>query len=154
MNLPTAFAVWFTTVAVSGHFCNKTFAPAVAAIRGFGFALTKGEIALKAKGGIRKMRKLLMSILLVASFGFAGLVTEAKATTNASLASPQLRIRIGNGQHRRWRNREYRRYGYGRTYMQTRLVRRGWRTYRETYQVRYFPNGQTYTTLVSRIRVS
>jgi hypothetical protein len=102
------------------------------------------------------MRKLLMSILLVASFGFVGLGTEAKANTAAAAAvdTPQLRIRIGQRHNRRWRNREYRRNGYGRTYTQTRLVRRGYATYRETYQIRYLPNGETYTTLISRVRVA
>jgi hypothetical protein len=36
---------------------------------------------------------------------------------------------------------------------QTRLVRRGRQVWRETYQVRYLPNGMTQTTLISRMRV-
>jgi hypothetical protein len=96
-----------------------------------------------------------MSILLVASFGFVGLGTEAKAKANsaAAVGTPQIRVQIGQRNNRRWRNREMRR-GYGRTYMQTRLVRRGYATYRETYQVRQFPNGETSTTLISRVRVA
>jgi hypothetical protein len=38
--------------------------------------------------------------------------------------------------------------------VQTRLVRRGYATYRETYRIRQFPNGETSTTLISRIRVA
>ena len=102
------------------------------------------------------MRKPLMSILLVASFGFVGLGTEAKANTAAAAAvgTPQIRVQIGQRNNRRWRNREFRRNGYARTYVQTRLVRRGYATYRETYQIRQFANGETSTTLISRVRVA
>ena len=53
----------------------------------------------------------------------------------------------------RWRYRNAYNYGY-RTTTETRLVQRGWHTYRETYQVTYFPNGQVQTSLISRFRVS
>jgi hypothetical protein len=36
---------------------------------------------------------------------------------------------------------------------QTRLVRVGRRTFRETYQITYLPNGRTQTRLISRVRV-
>jgi hypothetical protein len=36
---------------------------------------------------------------------------------------------------------------------QTRLVRHGRQLWRETYQVRYLPNGATQARLVSRVRV-
>jgi hypothetical protein len=100
------------------------------------------------------MRKLLMSILLVASFGFVGLGTEASANTAAAVGTPQIRVLVGQRNNRRWRNRDWRRNGYGRTYLRTRLVRRGYATYRETYRVRFLPNGETYTTLISRVRVA
>ena len=105
------------------------------------------------------MKKLLTITLALASFGFLGLGSEAKAETIVK-ATPQFRIQIGQQRrHRRWRNRDLNRgerigYGYGRTTVQTRLVRRGFRTYRETYQVRYLPNGLTQTTLISRVRVN
>jgi hypothetical protein len=35
----------------------------------------------------------------------------------------------------------------------TRIVRRGFRTYRETWQYRYFGNGRVTSRLVSRIRI-
>src|SRR5215813_2071206 len=111
------------------------------------------------------MRKLLTLILAMASFGFAGLWSEAKANTNASTGTPQVRVQIGqrddryrdrDWRYRRWRNREFRNrgYGYDRTFTQTRLVHRGWATYRETYLIRYLPNGLTQTTLISRVRVA
>lgn len=107
--------------------------------------------AKEAKGG--KMRKLLLSILLAASFGFVGLGTEAKANTDAAVGTPQVRVVVGQ-RNRRWRNRHFRQYASGRTYVQTRLVRRGYATYRETYRIRQFPNGETSTTLISRVRVA
>ena len=96
------------------------------------------------------MKKLLALTLTLASFGFLGFGTEtatAKAGTLAN-ASPQVRVEIGPQRHRGWyRNRV-------RTITQTRIVRRGFRTYRETYLVRYFGNGQMQTTLISRQRIS
>jgi len=100
------------------------------------------------------MRKLLLSILLAASFGFVGLWTDAKSNTAAAAGGPQVRVLVGQGNNRRWRNRHFRRYAYSRTYVQTRLVRRGYATYRETYRIRQFPNGETSTTLISRVRVA
>ncbi len=35
----------------------------------------------------------------------------------------------------------------------TRIVRQGFRTYRETIQIKYFPNGRTQTGIISRIRI-
>lgn len=103
--------------------------------------------------------KKLLTLMLAALFGLAGLGTEAKASganTSAAVATPQIRIQVGQRNNRRWRNREYRGRGnaYGRTRTLTRVVRRGWATYRETYQIRYLPNGQTATTLISRVRVA
>ena len=93
------------------------------------------------------MKKLLALTLTLASFGFLGLgASEAKAST-VTAATPQVRIELG--QRNRWR-RHYR----VRTVRQTRIVQRGWRRYRETYLVRYFPNGQMQTTLISRERIS
>ncbi|HEV7743801.1 MAG TPA: hypothetical protein VGO56_02290 [Pyrinomonadaceae bacterium] len=95
------------------------------------------------------MKKLLVLTLTLASFGFLGLgsgASEAKASTVKE--APQIRIQLGS-QRNRWR-RNYR----TREVRQTRIVQRGWHRYRETYLVRYFPNGQTQTTLISRERIS
>lgn len=83
---------------------------------------------------------------------FAGLVfavpqTEAKAATASGItADPQIRVRIGP-QARRWRNRRI------RTVTTTRIVRRGFRTYRETIRTTYLPNGRTITQVIRRARV-
>ena len=106
------------------------------------------------------MKRLLTMILALASFGFLSLGTEVGADSMVKAATPQVRIQIGSQRrNRRWRNRDWNRgervgYGYGRTTVQTRLVHRGFHTYRETYQVRYLPNGLTQTTLISRVRVN
>jgi hypothetical protein len=97
------------------------------------------------------MKKLLLLIGLLSSTTFFGAST-ANARTPA-VGDPQLRIQIGQ-RHRRWRNRDYAygsRVGYGRTF--TRDVQRGFRIYRETYQVRYLPNGLQQTVLISRVRI-
>lgn len=47
----------------------------------------------------------------------------------------------------RWRNRR------ARVVTRTRIVRVGYRTYREIIQTRYFPNGRVTTRVLSRTRV-
>jgi Ni/Co efflux regulator RcnB len=49
---------------------------------------------------------------------------------------------------RNWRNNR----GV-RTVTQTRIVRQGFRTFRETVQIKYFPNGKVTTKLLSRTRI-
>jgi len=79
--------------------------------------------------------------------------TEAKTTANtneiatvAANATPQWQ------RYRRW-DRRYERRG-ARAVTRSRIVRVGRRVYRETYVVRYFPNGRTDTRLISRTRIS
>ncbi len=96
------------------------------------------------------MKKLMALALTLASVGFvstpaeakvAGASTSAAVATTASTVAPQ------------WRNRRWRRNSRVRTVTQSRLVRVGRRVYRETYQIRYLPNGRTQTRLISRVRV-
>lgn len=99
------------------------------------------------------MKKLLALILTSVSLLLA--VPDVSSTVaNANAAtSPQIRVQIGR--QRRYRDRDWRdRDRYGRTVTQTRYVRRGWNTYRETYVIRYLPNGMVQTNLISRVRVS
>lgn len=98
------------------------------------------------------MKKFLLTILLVSSSSLIGSSNVASAATPA-VGNPQVRIQIGQ-RRRHWRNRDWatgERIGYGRTF--TRDVQRGWRIYRETYRVRYLPNGMTQTVLISRVRI-
>lgn len=101
------------------------------------------------------MKRLLAIALTLLSFGSLAIAEASSASTTAKNAyAPQIRIQIGQnrGRHRRWRNRNNRRSA--RTYVQTRYVRRGYATFRETYQVTQWPNGRMSTTLISRQRVS
>lgn len=92
------------------------------------------------------MKRFLGLALALASVGIAAPAAEAKpAGTVASPAAAAAQWR-----NPQWRNRNRR----VRVVTQTRLVRRGRRVFRETYRVRYLPNGRTQTTLVSRVRVS
>lgn len=91
------------------------------------------------------MKKLLtISALLGSLIIFAPSAAEAKTAGATSVAEPQIRVQIGR-QRNRWRNR--------RSTIQTRIVRRGFATYRETYRVTYLPNGAVRTRLISRVRI-
>jgi hypothetical protein len=97
------------------------------------------------------MKKLLGLVLAFASIGAVGLASEAKAkevsaTSGivATHASPQ------------WQRDRYGRriYNRRRAVTRSRVVRVGRRLYRETYVVRYLPNGRVHTQLISRVRIS
>ena len=78
----------------------------------------------------------------------------------AKTPSDNNHIGISTGFAPQRQNRRYRRYEQrnrynrrARIFYQTRYVRRGYRLYRNTYRVTYFPNGRVVTRLVSRVRV-
>ena len=99
------------------------------------------------------MKKILTLILLLSSFASIGVASTNRVTAGTALNTPQVRIELGR--RRRHRNRGWamgERVGYGR--MVTRVVQRGWRRYRETYRVRYLPNGETQWVLISRVRLN
>jgi hypothetical protein len=97
------------------------------------------------------MKKFLALTLTLASVGVAGSSFEAKAagpsasTATVAKAAPAA-VQVWRGQ--RWGRRDR-----VRVATQTRLVRRGRQVWRETYQLRYLPNGGTQTRLISRVRV-
>ena len=76
--------------------------------------------------------------------------SHVNATVNASSAPQWQRDRYGRRYDRRYDRRYNRR---SRTVTRSRLVRYGRRLYRETYVVRFYPNGRTDTRLISRTRV-
>lgn len=88
------------------------------------------------------MKKLLTISALLGSLIIFAPSQEANAASATKVAEPQIRIQIGRNQRRA-----------RRTIVQTRIVRRGFATYRETYRVTYLPNGRTRTQLISRVRV-
>jgi hypothetical protein len=99
------------------------------------------------------MKRVLGIAFALLTLGFV-VPAEAKTTadfnenaTVAANAAPQWqRYRRDN---RRWD----RRYNT-RAVTRSRIVRYGRRLYRETYVVRYFPNGRVDTRLISRTRIS
>jgi hypothetical protein len=100
----------------------------------------------------KNMKKLLALALTLASGLVASPVAAkanetslAPAATVSANAAPQWQQNQGG-----WGRRNNRRV---RVVTQSRLVRVGRAIYRETYQVRYMPNGRTVTRLISRVRV-
>jgi hypothetical protein len=98
------------------------------------------------------MKRVLGIAFALLTLGFV-VPAEAKTTANtneiatvAANAAPQWQ------RNRRW-DRRYERRG-ARAVTRSRIVRVGRRVYRETYVVRYFPNGRTDTRLISRTRIS
>ena len=95
------------------------------------------------------MKRFLALALTLASVGVTATAAESKADVSGGAVALRAAAAPAAVQWRRsrWgRNR-------ARVTTQTRLVRVGRRVYRETYQIRYLPNGGTRTRLVSRVRV-
>ena len=93
------------------------------------------------------MKKLLaLSLLLGSAVLF---VPEAKA---ADLGSKNIVEASELQQNRYYQRQRWNRRGV-RVVNRTRIVRRGWATYRETWQYRYLPNGRVNQRLISRTRI-
>lgn len=103
------------------------------------------------------MKRLLAFALALATFGFVAAPAEAKAAgarviSSAHAPAPQWE-NSGRRTRNRWGRRWNHRGGGVRVITETRFVRFGRRLYRETYQVRFLPNGRTQAMLISRVRV-
>lgn len=121
------------------------------------------------------MKKLLTLFFVLALSVIFVPITQAKSTSAEAVNAQQRRYNQTRRQERREqrrerredrrerredrryeRNRRYQNRHYNsrvRTLYRTRLVRRGYRVYRETYRIMYLPNGRINTRLVSRVRV-
>jgi hypothetical protein len=99
------------------------------------------------------MKRILGIALVLASMGLADFAV-AKANNETSPTS----VTVAANAAPQWQQDRYGRRVYTRRRVrqvtQYRTVRYGRRLYRETYVVRYLPNGQTDTRLVSRVRIS
>lgn len=92
------------------------------------------------------MKKLLtLTLLFVSAIIF---VPSAEAKTSDSGANGS--VEVNYQQRNRYYQRNNRRV---RVVTKTRIVRRGYLRYRETWQYRYLPNGQVKTRLISRTRI-
>ncbi|HVE57847.1 MAG TPA: hypothetical protein VNB22_13530 [Pyrinomonadaceae bacterium] len=89
------------------------------------------------------MKKIITLSFLLVSFAFTATFASAQ-----SYIPQQDRYNQNRRNDRNWRNNR----GV-RVVTQTRIVRQGWRTYRETIQIKYLPNGRTQTKVISRTRV-
>ena len=98
------------------------------------------------------MKKFLALTLTLASVGFAASTAEAKAANPSNSVASMHAVKAAPAAAQIW-DRRNRRRSRVRVRTQTRLVRVGRRVYRETYQIRYLPNGRTQTRLISRVRV-
>ena len=88
------------------------------------------------------MKKFLALSLILGSMAFA--IPSVEAATKTAEVTPQ--------QTRYQRNDRNNRRGV-RIVTRTRIVRQGFRTYRETIQIKYLPNGRTQTKVISRVRI-
>ena len=98
------------------------------------------------------MKKIVALSALIASINLGGLpaANAAESSGAANIAGSQVRVQTGQQRrNRNWRNNRSR----VRTETRTRIVRIGRQVYRETYQIRYLPNGRTQTRLISRVRI-
>ena len=88
------------------------------------------------------MKKIITLSFLLVSFAFTATFASAQ-----SYNPQQDRYNQNRRNDRNWRNNRV------RTVTQTRIVRQGYRTYRETIQIKYLPNGRTQIKVISRTRV-
>lgn len=86
---------------------------------------------------------LFASVMLTAVFADAA--PKAKSQPQIWEGRTQSRTVQRNGRNNRQRG--------VRVVTRTRIVRIGYRTYRETIQIKYLPNGRTQTKVLSRVRI-
>lgn len=107
------------------------------------------------------LRKLLAVLVFALTMGFVNTYATAGTAVSMSNTSTSTITNNVSPQWRRWRRDDRRgRDGWrdndrrhNRLETRTQIVRRGWTTYRETYQIRYLPNGRAITSLVGRVRI-
>jgi hypothetical protein len=97
------------------------------------------------------MKRLLGLALAFASIGVVGVTSGAKANELSSNS-----IKVAANANPQWQRDRYGRRinNRRRSVTRTRVVRVGRRLYRETFVVRYLPNGRVHTRLISRVRIS
>lgn len=95
------------------------------------------------------MKKFLTLTLLFVSAVIFVPTAEAKtdSSTNGAITTANYEPQNGYYQRRRRNNRRV------RVYTRTRIVRRGYATYREVWQYRSLPNGRVQVRLLSRTRI-
>lgn len=108
------------------------------------------------------VKKLLISFFAIVSMMFIIPAAEAKTSVeneaHSAISYAQRNQRGRQNDDRRYQrnrgnNRRYQNQRGVRTVYRTRIVRYGRRVYRETYRIKYLPNGRVQTKRVSRVRI-
>ena len=98
------------------------------------------------------MKRVLGIVFALLTLGFV-VPAEAKTTGNSNEIATIAANSTPQWQHYRRIDR-YNNRRRTRAVTRSRIVRYGRRVYRETYVVRYYPNGRVDTRLISRTRIS
>jgi hypothetical protein len=93
------------------------------------------------------MKKIITLSMLLVTFAFTATFASAQSYF------PQNDRYDRSQRDNRWEDRNWRNNRGVRIVTRTRIVRQGWRTFRETIQIKYFPNGRTTTKIISRTRI-
>lgn len=92
------------------------------------------------------MKRALITTIILGSL--MAVVPSIQAKSELASAVAQRVEYIGPAQRNsRWNRRPY-------SVIRTRIVRIGFRRYRETYRITYLPNGRTRVQVISRVRIS
>ena len=93
------------------------------------------------------MKKIITLSLLLVTFAFTATFASAQSYF------PQNDRYDRSQRDNRWNDRNQRNNRGVRIVTRTRIVRQGFRTFRETIQIKYFPNGKVTTKVISRTRI-
>jgi len=93
------------------------------------------------------MKKIITLSMLLVTFAFTATFASAQSYF------PQNDRYDRSQRDNRWEDRNQRNNRGVRIVTRTRIVRQGFRTFRETIQIKYFPNGRTTTKVISRTRI-
>ncbi len=95
------------------------------------------------------MKKIFTLSLLMVTFAFSATFASAQSYF-PQRDRDRWDDRRDNRRDNRWNNRRNNRV---RTVTQTRIVRQGFRTFRETVRISYLPNGRTRVQIINRVRI-
>jgi hypothetical protein len=98
------------------------------------------------------MKKFLALSILAVSIGATAVSAEAKTSESSNSSTIIATSASANAAapQTRWQRQNWRRV---RVVNRTRIIRIGFRTYREVVQYRYLPNGRVNTRVISRVRI-
>ncbi|MCD9186823.1 MAG: hypothetical protein LUM44_10340 [Pyrinomonadaceae bacterium] len=109
------------------------------------------------------MKKLISLSMLAASIAFTGTFASAQTYDRQNNRPNQNQpvFRDGNDRNNRENDRNNWEYNNGNWHgnrrvkveMQTRIVKQGRKLFRETVEIKHFPNGRKVTTIIKRVRI-